>query len=168
MNKKLLIILATLALMTMTTLPVFAVKPNGPSADNGLNKGNSEINHLYLYEKDPEDWAIVDKGAWGKLTFNSTHFNFNGHKLLKETEYALIWYGADDHNDEWPYATCIIEGVTNKGGNIHLSGEYDFGAFLADENEQKIWLVLADDIDCEINEMVAWNPAEYLFEYDVI
>lgn len=169
MHKKTLIILATLALMTIMTLPVFAVKPAGPSADNGLNKGNSEINHLYLYEKDPTDWdTIIEKGAWGKLTFNSTDFNFNGHKLMKDTEYVLIWYGTDTHNDEWPHATCIIDGVTNKGGNIHISGEYDFGAFIADEIEQKIWLVLAADIDCENNQMTAWNPTEYLFEYDVI
>ena len=173
MYKKTLIILATLALMTMATIPVFAVKPNGPSANNGLNRGKSAVNHLYLYEKDPVSWVPVENGAWGKLTFDSNNFVFNGHKLMNETEYALIYYGADGHNDEWPYATCIMTGFSNKGGNIHLSGEYDFSAFIDDgtddpEDRQKIWLVLADDIDCENNQMIGWNPTEYLFEYDVI
>jgi hypothetical protein len=168
MHKKILIILTTLALIAATAVPAFAVKPNGPSAKNGLNNTNSEITHLYLYEKDPVEWTPVEKGAWGKLTFNQTNFNFNGHKLLKETEYALIWYGTEEYNDEWPYATCIMTGFTNKGGNIHLSGEYDFGAFTDDEVGQKIWLVLAEDIDCENNVMTGWQPEEYLFEYDVI
>jgi hypothetical protein len=152
----------------VATIPVFAVKPNGPSADNGLNKGNSAVNNLYLYEKDPTDWSVVEKGAWGKLKFNSNNFTFNGHKLMKETEYALIYYGADGHNDELPYATCIVKGFSNKGGNIHLSGEYDLGSFMDDAIPQKIWLVLAGDIDCENNQMICWNPTEYLFECDVI
>jgi len=37
-----------------------------------------------------------------------------------------------------------------------------------DEVAQKIWLVLAEDIDCENNEMTNWQPEEYLFEYDTI
>ena len=168
MHKKILIILTSLALIAVTAVPVLAVKPNGPSASNGLTKTNSDITHLYLYEKDPITWDTVNKGAWGKLTFNQTHFNFNGHKLLRDTEYALIWYGTEEYNDEWPYATCIMKGFTNKGGNIHLSGEYGFMAFTEDEIEQKIWLVLADDIDCENNVMMGWTPEEYLFEYDVI
>ena len=174
MNKKILLFVATLTLISVTAVPVFAVKPNGPSAENGLTKGNSEINHLYLYEKD-QQWNVVEKGAWGKLTFDETSFNFNGHKLAKNTEYALIWYGYEENNDVWPYATCIAQGSTNNGGNIHLSGEYPFGDFLEngvsdtdDSVNEKIWLVLASDIDCDSNMMIDWQPAEYLFEYNVI
>jgi hypothetical protein len=168
MHRKTLIILTSLALIAFTAVPVFAVKPNGPSAENGLTKTNSDVMHLYLYEKDPTEWTVVEKGAWGKLTFNQTNFNFNGHKLLKDEEYAIIWYGAEEYNDEWPHATCIAKGFTNKGGNIHLSGEYGFAAFTDDEIPQKIWLVLAEDIDCDNNVMVDWQPEEYLFEYDTI
>ena len=37
--------------------------PNGPS-------GKSHISHLYLYEKDPATWEIVEGGAWGKMKYN--------------------------------------------------------------------------------------------------
>ena len=32
----------------------------------------------------------------------------------------------------------------------------------------KIWLVLSEDVDCDAQQMIGWNPAEYLFEYALI
>jgi hypothetical protein len=32
----------------------------------------------------------------------------------------------------------------------------------------KIWLVLSSDYDSGSNSMTAWNPNEYLFEYNLI
>ncbi len=32
----------------------------------------------------------------------------------------------------------------------------------------KIWLVLSEDYDAAEKKMTVWNPAEYLFEYELI
>jgi len=163
MKKTLLVssfIILFMALVAMS--PALAVKPNGPSAYNGLHKGNSGVKHLELYEKkiDPvtSEWSPVEKGAWGKMGFSEDSFVFNGHKLESNTEYTLIRY-----EDPWPGSpvTCLGEGASNKGGNIHLSGEMK-------EDGPKVWLVLSDDVDCDNAIMTGWNQLEYLFEYDLI
>lgn len=121
---------------------------------NGLN--NPGTQHLYMYEKDPTDWSVVDTGAWGKLTFTD-NFVFNGHGLEKATDYTLIRY-----SDPWPGSPiCLASGTTNNGGNIHLAGEMLDGG-------PKVWLVLSEDVDCDNAEMTGWNPTEYLFEYNLI
>ena len=60
-----MVILAMIAVTLVTIVPVFAVKPAGPSSSNGLNKGKND--HLYLYEKDPETWEIIEDPAWAKM-----------------------------------------------------------------------------------------------------
>lgn len=137
--------------------------------------GKSKTAHLYLVEKDPTnpDWPIVSNGAWGKLTFKDTadgKFVFNGHKLEKKTAYTLIYYP-----DPWPGngLMCIGTGTTNNGGNVGIRGTFDFDTIPieADTNEgAKIWLVLTSDVDCTTgsSKMTAWNPTEYLFEYQLI
>lgn len=32
----------------------------------------------------------------------------------------------------------------------------------------KIWLVLSSDYDAVNSKMIAWNPTEYLYEYDLM
>lgn len=61
-----------------------------PAADNGLSHPG-QTSQLYLYQKDA-DWNVVDGGAWGKMSFSSASFVFNGHKLVSGTEYSLIYY----------------------------------------------------------------------------
>ncbi|MFC1751735.1 hypothetical protein ACFLY5_01150 [Patescibacteria group bacterium] len=136
----------------MIAVPAFAVKPNGPSAVNGL----AQDSHLYLYEKDPSTWEVVEGGAWGKMRYNPESFVFNGHGLMPKTGYTLLRY-----NDEWPVVQCLASGESNKGGNLHLSGEMLNGG-------PKVWLVLSSDVDCDNSAMIAWTPANYLFEYDLI
>ena len=57
-------------------------------------------------------------------------------------------------------------------GNVHIKNMVDTGdlPIMSDENYPgaKIWLVLSPDVDCMMQEMIGWNPAEYLFEYDLI
>jgi hypothetical protein len=142
--------------------------------------GSSNTAHLYLYEKDPGTWEIVDGGAWGKMKHNLTgltfSFVFNGHQLQPETEYSLIYY-VDPGPGTWtvlPEIVVLASGASNGGGNLHLSGNRDTGSIPYGDDVNypdggKIWLVLTADIDTEASTFKwAWNPTEYLFEYDLL
>jgi len=143
---------------------------NLKAASNGLNKGNGAV-HLYLYEKDPETWEIVDGGSWGKITFlpNREKFVFNGHRLEADDYYDFINYAPstdwteDPYPNPWPGedSVNISSGRANKGGNVHLRGTWS-ASYIG-----KMWLVPSEDFS-EGSGMVGWNPTEYLFEYDLI
>ena len=121
--------------------------------------GKSNVGLLYLYEKDPVTWEIIEDGAWGKMKYNLSgstfDFVFNGHGLDAGVDYTLIVY----YGDEWPGAgICLGSGIVDAEGNIHIADSVDIG----DLTDAKIWLVLSDDTDNCF--MAVWNPAEYLFE----
>jgi len=176
MKRKLgFIVLVTLILTAFCVLPALAVPKNG-KVPNG-QAGKSPNGKLYLFEKDPATWDIVNPGAWGKMTYkiwgNNFKFNFNGHGLEPGVSYTLIYYP-----DPWPGAglICLGSALANDEGNVHikdkLEGICDLPADY-DENYEygaKIWLVLSDDIDESMDplQMIGWNPGEYLFEYDLI
>jgi len=131
-------------------------------------KGKSDIQHLYLFEKDSMIWSIVEDGAWGKMRFDSDSFVFNGHGLVAGEDYKLIYYP-----DPWPGTglMCLGTDVANKGGNVHIAESFDFTAIpiAGDTNDRaKIWLVLSSDVDCENALMTGWTPTEYLFENNLI
>ena len=141
--------------------------------------GKSNQANLYLYEKNPSDWSVIDGGAWGKMKHELTGptfvFDFNGHGLERNTEYSLIYYG-----DPWPGnhpGALISSGTSNGGGNIHLAGSVDLEMDLPDPADAnyylhpkgaKIWLVLSSDYNASTNSMTAWKPTEYLFENNLI
>ena len=164
--KKALTLLVCL-LLVATTAVVMAGK-TAPA-------GKSNIGQLYLFEKDPTTWEIVEDGAWGKMQYNlegsTFDFVFNGHGLEPSSEYTLIYYP-----DPWPGTglLCLGSGTANNGGNVHIAASVDTGdlPFETEDNYPdgaKIWLVLSADVDCE-NQVFnnVWNPTEYLFEYDLI
>lgn len=154
--KRLATLLASGALLLSATV-AFAANPKSPADYNGLNKGKSEVNHLYLYEKDQTSWDVVEDGAWGKLTYKTDDFVFNGHKLLPETDYALVRY-----LDPWPgKVTCLGSGMSDKDGNVHIAGDWKDGG-------PKVWLVLSADVDCGSGKLTGWHGSEYLFEYNTI
>ena len=172
----LLIVLLVLGVLVIgCTTPEIDLSRKGPSRP----AGQSNIGHLYLYEKDPADWTIVEDDAWGKMKYNLSgeefEFVFNGHGLEPETEYTLIYYP-----DPWPGEglICLGSGTANSGGNVHIAASVDTGDLPADYDDNalllepgaKIWLVLSADVDCESDptQMIGWNPIEYLFEYDLI
>jgi hypothetical protein len=175
MHKKTIIILAIVTLTLITIVPVLAVKPAGPSSTNGLEKGKND--HLYLYEKDPETWEIIEDSAWAKMNINTKKGKFvcNAHGLTPDTEYALICY-----QDPWPGEGSLLLGTAfaDDEGNVHIKGEIDYDTlpsyqYTIGEGEDtyevigsKIWLVLADDYDSD--QMAAWTPTDYLFEFDLI
>jgi len=143
------------------------------SAVMASGKSHSE---LYLYEKDPSNWQIVEDGARGRLKYNlegpEFEFGFNGHGLESCTDYSLIHY--DEWATGWPRLIKVIaSGTTNNGGNINLGGSIDLNADLAGpadvynpDGGAKIWLVLTDDIVG--GNLSGWNPTEYLFENNLI
>lgn len=179
MKKLLTIGLTAVVLLALVASPVLAAGKNGRS-------GNSNIGHLYLYEKDPATWEIVDGGAWGKMKYNLSgstfNFVFNGHGLEEGYEYTLIYYP-----DPWPGngLICLGSGTVNESGDVHIMGRVATGDMpsLDDLNHPnnggtgdlpltgaKIWLILSSDVDCsaEPSHMIGWTPVEYLFEYDRI
>ena len=146
-----------------------------PAASNGLNKGNSPVEHLYLFEKDPETWEIVEDGAWAKITIltHKDKFIFNGHGLDEFVDYSLINYAQDQDWDlydpdvvpdqAWPLNDILIgDGTVKEEGNIHIKGTW------SSDIEGKIWLVLSEDYNDIEENLEGWNPEQYLFEYDLL
>lgn len=164
-----------IAALIVTAVIVSVALAAGPSAP----AGKSNTAHLYLYEKNPSDWSIVDGGAWGKMTYKlaapTFDFVFNGHGLNLNTDYTLIYYA-----DPWPGnkpGAYIASGTSNSNGDIHLAGSVDLGTDIpnaADANYPtggKIWLVLSSDYNSgnpTTGPMTGWNPTEYLFEFKLI
>jgi len=175
MKKKFVgILLAAILVTSVVALGAVAVAKPG-NVPNG-QAGKSNVAHLYLFEKDPATWQIVEEGAWGKMKYNLAgpefDFVFNGHELEPNTDYSLIYYA-----DGWPGnnpGALIASGTSNEEGNIHLAGSPDLGMDLPDSVDAnypdgaKIWLVLSDDYSVTDTKMTAWNPTEYLFEYALI
>lgn len=166
MFKKLSILTVVAAVVGLMVVPVVSQGPSGPA-------GNSNVGHLYLYEKTPDTWEIVDGGAWGKMKYNLSgptfDFVFNGHGLEAGWSYTLIYYP-----DPWPgnNLICLGSGTANEYGDINIMGSVNTGDLPTDEDTAplggaKIWLVLSDDVNYGV-QMTRWNPTEYLFEYDVI
>lgn len=65
----------------VTAAVVSMALAKGPSVPG--RKSNTA--NLYLFEKDPTTWEIVDGGAWGKMKYNlagsTFDFIFNAHGL---------------------------------------------------------------------------------------
>ena len=140
--------------------------------------GSSNNGFVELWEKNPDDWSVITEGAWAKMKYSLTgetfDVHFNGHGLEPGVAYSLIYYP-----DPWPGANLIVlgEGTPNEEGNLLIKGSVviDGGVLPIEsdanfEDGAKIWLVLTADIaEGEGGwSMIGWNPAEYLFEYDLI
>ena len=180
-------------LFALCALMVFAMAVTVYAGKNGQS-GKSNTGHLYLREKDPSDWSIVEDGAWGKMKYNLEGpefcFVFNGHGLEPGVDYCLIYYP-----DPWPGEGLICLGTGTgtdpdglaippyPGGDVHIKGCVNTDGDLpkpydaAPLGGAKIWLVLCDDVDCVgdpnatppvMPQMTGWTPSEYLFEDDVI
>lgn len=167
------ILLVTILVMSLVAVSAVAVaKSPNAKVPNGRAAGKSNNAHLYLVEKDPTTWQIVEDGAWGKMKYKLTgpefNFVFNGHGLVNGSDYTLIYYP-----DPWPGndLICLGFGTACDEGDVHIKASVDTGDLPAefDANEgAKIWLVLSEDVECEGRKMVGWHPTEYLFEYDLI
>jgi len=160
-------IIAILVLASIVNVVAVAKKSSG-------NNGDSNVGQLFLFEKDPETWEIIEYGAWGKMKYNVSGpefvFQFIGHRLEPGLSYSLIYYP-----DPWPGNGLILlgEAIADKGGKIKIKNSLITCSLPIeiDDNHPdgaKIWLVLSEDIDLRMQCMVDWNPIEYLFENNLI
>jgi hypothetical protein len=161
-------VLGAILLGLIVVVPVVArgpIRPGGRLPRIGL---------LYLVEKDPATWEVVDRGAWGKLIFRLSapefSYVFNGHRLEPDADYTLIYYP-----DPWPGngLICLGSGTSGQNGNVHIRNSIDTGDLPTEEDENyacgaKIWLVLSEDVNCPDARMAGWSPTKYLFEYNLI
>jgi len=179
MKKIVVIGLAVILVLGLCAAPVLAKGPTGKS-------GNSNTGHVYLFEKDPTDWSIVDGGPWGKYNYKLSGSGaatvisgvFNGHGLVVDEDYSLIYYPEVAPNP-WPvggYQVVVLgSGTANVDGNVHIAGAGTIGGpdtqpLVGDyvgETGDKIWLVLSSDLSAT-GVMTGWTPTEYLFEEDLI
>jgi hypothetical protein len=179
-NKKTLVVLTVLVLMTLPTVPVFAINKDSKAPINGLEKSAND--HLYLFQKDDtKDWQIVDDPKWAKMNFNNkkSTFVFNAHGLTGEEDFELICY-----LDPWPaYGSILLGSATSDAqGNLHMKGEIDFTvlreASVAKFEEYpqdtvlkeglKIYLVPAAHFDEDAQVIIGWNQTEVLFEFGLL
>ena len=167
--------------MTLPTIQVLAISKNSEAPTNGLKKSGND--HLYLFQKESVDWEIVEDPKWAKMNINNKKntFVFNAHGLTPDADFELICY-----LDPWPGEGSIIlgTGTSDAEGNIHIKKEIDVVSLHAEalakfenypaetvlEEGSKIWLVPAADFDeTETQQkMVAWNPDQILFEFDLL
>ncbi len=135
---------------------------------------DASMGRLYLFEKDPTTWEIVEDGAWGRMNYTRSgpmfDFVFTGHGLVPDSSHSLIYYP-----DPWPgYGLiCLGEGAGDEYGNVRVRNSVDTGDLPAEYDDNfevgaKIWLVLTADVNCETQQMELWNPTEYLFENELI
>jgi hypothetical protein len=178
MKKLIAISLAVVLVLTLGAGVALAAGKNGQA-------GKSNVGHLYLYEKNPSDWSIVDGGAWGKYNYKLSGTGadttvsgvFNGHGLVADESYSLIYYPEVAPNP-WPatgWGVVVLGiGTANTGGNVHIKGtgiiggpdpQPDVGDYIGKTGD-KIWLVLSSDLTGSV--MTGWTPAEYLFERSLI
>ena len=143
-----------------------------PAVRPGQAAGRSHIGHLNFYKKDPAIWNIIKGGTRGKMKYNicgqEFDFVFNGYGLKPGGEYALVYY-----YDPWPGTglLCLGSGTADEEGNIHLVGSMETDDLPVEHDASegtKLRLVPSADVDAEGGRMSAWNPAEYLFEHDLI
>ena len=180
MKKLSILVVVAVILMALVAMPVMAAGKNGQS-------GSSSTGHVYLYEKDPSTWQIVDGGAWGKFNYSLSGTGtdtavsgvFNGKGLEPGVCYALINY-IEPAQNPWPAGgvpvICIGTGVANAGGNIHIKGTATIGSPDTQPNVgdyigqtgDKIWLVPCDDLNDDMDKIEAWHPGSILFESALI
>lgn len=141
------VIVAALVSLLAVSAVVAGGPPKGPKGPNGP-AGKSNVAFLYLFEKDPSDWSIVEEGAWGKLKYNQKgpefEYLFNGHGLAANATYSLIYYAdfydgdPDDRYSTWGgnYPGALIAtGSSNEEGDVHLKGSIDLGMNLPDDED---------------------------------
>jgi len=163
------LVLSVILVLTLVSSAALADKGDNPSyhREGGVGNSNVGFQHYYqlIWEFDPNtgwNWTeAVWDGAWGKMKFNlagpTFDFDFNGHGLQPDTRYALV-----RAEDAAPPLTILARGTTNEGGNIHISGSYDFQE---DLSNPQIWLILGDHVNDD-GWWTDFTPDAYLFDQE--
>lgn len=158
------------------TIEFFAEQVNG----NGPIAGGVDPQTLLLENKNTGgDWSpVISDGMWGVLKWagDGTTFDFSttleAHGLDPDTGYSLVYAP-----DPWPQSlggpsTELGSATSDGDGNLTIATSKDLGYDIPhpDDNNYplggKIWLVPTADHDG--TKLTGWNPAKYLFEYNLI
>ena len=177
-----ILILMILAITLLLPVSVMALSPTPPAAG-----GYSHA--VQLEDKDSSTWAIIGLGS-GKtavLSYNNSGatfgFNLVASGLEASVAYSLIYY-ANPYPGNFPGkliagGTSTAEGLLTLTGNPNLNMSLPTppdASMLTDHSVApdyythaygaKIWLVPTDCYDG--TKIIAWSPARFLFETDVI
>jgi hypothetical protein len=127
-----------------------------------------------LVEKD-DSWQQVFCGAKGTMSYKSDNsaFGFSGKGLEAGQEYALISYSEPWGTKSEVFGTSVAdaEGKINIGGESMPFVCNPYPTLASNEYSgtgSKIWLVPVSDFDVATGMFTAWNPANYLFETELI
>jgi hypothetical protein len=112
---------------------------------------------LMLFAKNPATWAIVKKGASGKMIYNESSgaFTLNASGLYPRSAYALIRYA-----DDPPRVEILARGMSDERSRLDLGGVWHHWT-------RKFWLVSGEDVVGRAGyagSLRAWRPHRYLFE----
>lgn len=157
--------------LTILMIAMFAL----PAVSAATFFGNNVIDKLSIVQKNPTDWSTIENGAYGIVQFNTVttpwglaqeRIKVSVWNLEPKTSYQLIYYGNDEVNDVWPYATCIGNSRMTNTQGYFSSGSTAFKhlSMRSDSINQKFWIILSSDVNCTAGKMIAWNPDSYLFE----
>lgn len=132
-----------------------------------------------LLENKTANWdPIIGDGIWGILKWagDGSTFDFSNtleaHGLQPDTAYSLIYYA-----DPWPGnnpGALLGAGTSDESGDLIIAADPDLGMDLPDPADAnypdgaKLWLVPSSDYDATNYKLNAWNPSDYLFEYNLI
>lgn len=138
-------------------------------ARNGLNDyaGKSDVEHLYLYEKDLTEWTVIPDGAYGKAVFNWKHVDvaFEGHGLVADTEYSLIFFSEPTGWADRKFQV-ISSGISTAEGSLELCRTPFEITIPLMAGGVKVWLVPSASI---VDDVLNWiNPAMFLFESRIL
>jgi hypothetical protein len=137
-----------LAISVMSILMVSGIVGFAIAGKHG-GAGNSNTAHLYLYEKDPNTWEIVEDGAWGKMTYDCDSFVFNGHGLDAREDYTLIYY--PDLNNKYQLDFVCTSGCSGTYTHTMLISTFDETGFSGNgyynANNAYTWDVTGTSID---------------------
>ena len=154
---------------------------NAPNPTSAVHGGTGPQALLLENKEFATDWDPIIDGTWGVLHWagDGPTFDFDAtleaHGLQASTGYTLIYY-ADPWAGNNPGA-WLGAGTSTPGGDLTISANPDLGIDLpdpADANSPtgaKIWLVKSADYNsgtAATGPMTAWNPSQYLFEYNLI
>lgn len=128
MKKVIGIVLAVTLLLTVMAVPVLAKGPSGPA-------GKSNVGHIYLVEKDPDTWEIVEGGAWGKLKYSldgsTLDVVLNAHGLVPGDWHLVELVDKDVDDTGWtvlsPDNYSSFYGQADSDGNVNIAFSLDIG-----------------------------------------
>ena len=157
-------------IILISIFPIFNINAEGLSKPSGTSIKAT----LYLYGNNNE---------FGKMIYNRSgqylEYVFNGHNLLPNTKYNLIYYPQKEVG-----LICIGEGVSNNGGELNITekeihitsipfnsdinGNTQTTTYEDGTTGGKIWLVPSNQVNCNQMYFTTNTPTNILYEDTLI